>query len=368
VRPRPLLILAVGVALAAGIILAAILVSNSSDEEARAPRAPAPTVTVGTPPEVPSEARVTGPDGEAQTVTVPDAAAERLEGELEAGQAELNAPLREENDTPATTRVPGPLAADEVPGCRTRFVGNSSSRGGVRPSLIFLHQTVSRERAWSSQDALTAMASRRSSGVSWHLLIGRSEGRCTYTVPMGLKAWTQGNANPYAVGIEVEAYGDEGAYVTGAGRDRLVNVVRHIAERYSIPLRRGAVSSSTCRPIRSGIVEHSDAGACGGGHIDVTLAPGDAAGQVAAWARAAGPSSSDKWKGYTASERRWITEYDRLKRAGQDVDRRRVLRRVMCQQRGRVWQAATQPNPDQWDKASRRARWNSLRARTSATC
>lgn len=181
-------------------------------------------------------------------------------------ESELDESLREPGDTPAGVPV-GPLAADEIPGCRNRFVGNYSSRGGVRPQVIVWHQTVSRERGWSSQDGLTALANRRSSGVSWAALIGRSEGRCTYTVPLHLKSWTQGNANPFSVGIEVEAYGDEQTYVTGAGERKLLAVTRHIARRYSIPLRRGAVSN--CRVVRSGIVEHEDLGACGGGHVDV---------------------------------------------------------------------------------------------------
>lgn len=69
----------------------------------------------------------------------------------------------------------------------------------------------------------------------------------------------------------------------------------------------------------------------------------------------------DRWRGYTASERRWIVEYDRLRREGRDIERRRVLRRVMAAQRKRVWRAAQESG---WDRGNRRARYRSLLART----
>ena len=65
---------------------------------------------------------------------------------------------------------------------------------------------------------------------------------------------------------------------------------------------------------------------------------------------------------FTASERRWITEYDRLKAAGSDEPRRNVLRRVMTEQRKRIWHAARASG---WTTANRRARYRSLLARTT---
>lgn len=183
---------------------------------------------------------------------------------------ELADPLREPDDPSRTPpgQLEGPLAAQEFPGCRTRFVANYSSRNGVAPRVIVWHQTVSRENGWSSQDALTALANRRSSGVSWNLLIGATSGRCTYSVPLSMKAWTQANANPFSVGIEVERYGDESTYVSGAGEAKLLAATREIGRRFNIPMRKGKVVN--CRVVTSGIVEHSDLGACGGGHADVT--------------------------------------------------------------------------------------------------
>ena len=66
----------------------------------------------------------------------------------------------------------------------------------------------------------------------------------------------------------------------------------------------------------------------------------------------------DRWAGYTEDERRWITEYDR----SSSPERRRVLRHVMTEQRKRIWTAAQRTG---WEHGNRRARWRSLRARTT---
>jgi hypothetical protein len=206
-------------------------------------------------------------------VVLSDRARDAYQAVAAEDRSELADQLREPNDPSRTAPgvLEGPLAAQEFPGCRTRFVGNYSSRNGVSPKIIVWHQTVSRERGIASQDALTAYANRRSSGVSWHLLIGRTNGLCTFSVPLTMKAWTQGNANPFSIGIEVEAYGDEPTYVSGLGERRLLAVTRELGRRYGIPMRKGLVQN--CRVVRSGVVEHSDLGACGGGHADVTPWP-----------------------------------------------------------------------------------------------
>jgi hypothetical protein len=56
--------------------------------------------------------------------------------------------------------------------------------------------------------------------------------------------------------------------IAGPGRKRLVSIIVDISKRWNIPLRRGAVSG--CVPQRSGIIDHSTWGPCGGGHVDVT--------------------------------------------------------------------------------------------------
>lgn len=76
----------------------------------------------------------------------------------------------------------------------------------------------------------------------------------------------------------------------------------------------------------------------------------------------------DALAGYTDSEKRWIREYDKLKAANSDAGRRRVLRRVMEEQRQRIWRAA-QPRKKGGDGKGwtrvRRRRYESLKARTT---
>jgi hypothetical protein len=234
------------------------------------------TTVVRTVSAAPAATAVDGPDAD----VLPDDAlalgqpAQEILEEVQADDVapELQDPLRESGDTPSGVLEDLPLATQEFPGCRTAFVRNYSSRGGVRPQVIVLHQTVSRERGQSSQNALTAYANSPSSGVSWHFLVGRTNGLCTYTVPLGLKAWTQGNANPFSIGIEVEAYGDEGTYVTGEGRAKLIAILRRLSKIYRIPLRPAVVRD--CRVVQSGVGQHKDldqSTTCAGGHHDVNL-------------------------------------------------------------------------------------------------
>ncbi len=258
------------------------------------PATPPATVTVdpATPQVAPAVTKVDGPDGDRipddTIVLSPTAKAEfdRLaEDQSPAPEvSELSGSLREPDDGPVVLNE-GPLAASEIPGCRVRFVRNSSSRNGVAPKVIVWHQTVSRDRPGvADQDGLTAFANTRSSGVSWHALIGGVDGLCTYTVPLNLKAWTQGNANPFSVGIEVQAFGDEPRYVEAAGRRKLLSVTRFIGERFGIPMRRAVIVN--CRVVKSGIAMHRDLGACGGGHVDVASSKwqrNPAAGEIAGW-------------------------------------------------------------------------------------
>jgi D-alanyl-D-alanine carboxypeptidase len=64
----------------------------------------------------------------------------------------------------------------------------------------------------------------------------------------------------------------------------------------------------------------------------------------------------------TRAERRWVQEYDRLKAAGRDIDRRRELRRAMRERRDEIAAAAAESG---WDVNQRRRRHRSLLARTN---
>jgi hypothetical protein len=69
----------------------------------------------------------------------------------------------------------------------------------------------------------------------------------------------------------------------------------------------------------------------------------------------------DPFAHLTREERRWVVEYDRLRRERRDPDRRRVLRRVMRDRRRAIW---LQAGASGWDVDNRRKRYRSLLART----
>ena len=73
--------------------------------------------------------------------------------------------------------------------------------------------------------------------------------------------------------------------------------------------------------------------------------------------------TADPLAGYSAAEKRWIREYDRLRRSGRDPGRQNVLKRVMTEQRKRIWRAANTDSKG-WT-AQRKRRYRSLLARTT---
>ncbi len=185
------------------------------------------------------------------------------------------------DDLPATI----PLAAQSAPGCRSYLIPrNFSSGGGVRKRLIVVHYTVSPNRpGWSDVLGIVAWFSRAMAQASSHYVLD-AEGHCALLVPEAAKAWTQVGFNPVSVSIEVINTGKETA-AWQATQPALVKLIRSIGARWDIPMRRGAISG--CSVVRSGIVDHDQLGACGGGHFDVK--PFDI-GETIAKARAAGSS------------------------------------------------------------------------------
>jgi GH24 family phage-related lysozyme (muramidase) len=71
----------------------------------------------------------------------------------------------------------------------------------------------------------------------------------------------------------------------------------------------------------------------------------------------------------TSAERRWCREYDRLKRSGTNLARRRALRVAMEEQRKRIWQAAKADGHGNVKSGMqlhhRQERYHSLLARTT---
>ncbi len=173
-----------------------------------------------------------------------------------------------EKNRAATTALPTAGATAGFPGCRTAFVGNQSSRRGIRPTQQTMHYTVSGNRpGWSDVNAIVALFNNPNFRASSHFVID-AEGHCAYIVPIEASAWTQAAGNPHSISYEIIATGRETRYLEPAGLARLRQVTREVSRRTGIPMRRGLVRD--CRPVRSGFVEHRDWGTCGGGHVDIT--------------------------------------------------------------------------------------------------
>lgn len=160
-----------------------------------------------------------------------------------------------------------PLATPQQRGCRSQFVGNYSSRHGVRPVQIVVHYTVSPNLpGFRDINALTAFANNPASGVSWHYNMD-SQGNCAYTVRETDNAWTQATFNRVSLGIEFVSTGRPGDWLTARGKQRAGRLLSDMARRWDIPLRRGATRG--CVVTSRGIVQHADLGVCGGGHDDI---------------------------------------------------------------------------------------------------
>lgn len=222
-------------------------------------------------PVVPAAVAVDGPDRDAEpgdeVIELGDRAQDVVEDVADTPERfDLAGDLRGDDSTPVAEHD-GPLATPNFPGCETRILPTNWSNRVTGVRGIGLHYTAGPNRAGKAEmDGLTAYASSARAGVSWHFLID-AEGHCYYSVPLGKKAWTIGNANSQTVNIEVVGTGQEASYPAGtAGARKLRQVVRRVARIYSIPLKVGSISNCSVSP---GIVTHWQGGACAGGHIDI---------------------------------------------------------------------------------------------------
>lgn len=167
--------------------------------------------------------------------------------------------------------IPAPHAADEIRGCRTRFLSTNFSARGVPPSAVVLfelHYTAGPDipNSRADVDGLTAYGDRPSSRVSWHFNMDK-DGNCDYNVPLRLKAWTIANLNPYTINVEVAGRG-EAPYLRPAGYRKLASIIRQVRRAYpGIKLAIG--EARNCRPVKGGIDTHHRGGACSGGHTDI---------------------------------------------------------------------------------------------------
>jgi hypothetical protein len=142
---------------------------------------------------------------------------------------------------------------------------NYSTRHGTPVRLIVLHTA---EGALTYQ-ALGNYFADPASGVSSHAGIDDTPGRIGIYVPRGDKAWTQGNANPYSLAAELCAFAAWSEAEWWLHPQMLENCAAWVAEEaaaFGIPL--VALTPTEAQSGASGVCQHADLGAAGGGHWD----------------------------------------------------------------------------------------------------
>lgn len=209
-------------------------------------------------------------------VTVPAAVVKSIDANLEdnlknekppgASQEALDAADQLELGIKATLPpLPTAGATAGVPGCRTQFVVNQSSRNGVRPIWFVLHYTVSPNvTGWADVNAVVNLFNHSSSQASSTFVLD-AEGHCAYIVPIERKAWTEAAGNSLSVSVEIIATGKETSFCSGPCLTELRTIYATVSARTGIPRRAGSVY-----PAHGGCVQHKDGGLPWGGHIDIT--------------------------------------------------------------------------------------------------
>jgi hypothetical protein len=138
---------------------------------------------------------------------------------------------------------------------------NFSGRGGTGVRLIVLHTA----EGATTIESLGNFFANPGSGVSSHAGADDQPGVIGEYVDRPNKAWTQGNANPYSVSIELCAFAGWGPSEWAAHPVMLENTAKWIAEEaaaFGIPIVR------TTDPNGTGVCMHVDLGSAGGGHWD----------------------------------------------------------------------------------------------------
>jgi len=134
---------------------------------------------------------------------------------------------------------------------------NYSSRGGSGVRLVVVHTA----EGPLTYDALGNYFDNPSVQASSHVGIDSTPGRIGEYVKRGNKAWTQGNANPYSVAVELCGFAAWTPDQWRAHPVMLDNCARWIAEEcahFGIPIRK----------LSSGQAQSGDRGVCG--HVDIS--------------------------------------------------------------------------------------------------
>jgi hypothetical protein len=142
---------------------------------------------------------------------------------------------------------------------------NYSGRGGSGVRLIVLHTA----EGATTIESLGSFFQNPSSGVSSHTGIDDKAGIVGEYVDRGNKAWTAANANPYSVQTELCAFAKWDTATWNQHPNMLNNCAAWIAEEaaaFKIPIVR--LSAAQAQGGGTGVCQHVDLGAAGGGHWD----------------------------------------------------------------------------------------------------
>lgn len=147
-----------------------------------------------------------------------------------------------------------------------------SSRGGVKPDLIVIHDTESHDTMKSNLD-LTGIGNffnRVSTQASSHVCVD-GEGRSARYVLDDAKAWHCMNFNSRSLGIEQIGFATFTQLMWNKNRraqaKKVAQYIAYWSKKYGIPIQEGKVSS-TGIVLKSGVVTHASLGVMGGGHHD----------------------------------------------------------------------------------------------------
>ena len=137
-------------------------------------------------------------------------------------------------------------------------VACQSSRGGVKPKLIVLHDTEGGNVGGVSDlTGLGQFFNRTATQASSHVGVD-AEGISARYVSDGAKAWTQASFNPQSLSIEQIGFASQLGWPEAQLR-KTAQYIAYWSKEYGIPIRQSTTH---------GVCEHKHLGAAGGGHTD----------------------------------------------------------------------------------------------------
>lgn len=147
----------------------------------------------------------------------------------------------------------------------TLYVRNQSSRHGVKPTLIVIHDTEGGNvKGTADLVGVGRWFDNPAAQASAHVC-NDAEGNDARYVPDERKAWHCAAYNSQSLGIEQIGRASQSEW-PDAQIKNTAEWVAYWSAKYGIPIRRGAVSNGVVT--RSGVLRHMDLGREGGGHSD----------------------------------------------------------------------------------------------------